>query len=200
MMKSRPQIFLSLLLLVAPSCSTSGDVLELQQDPTSISPSSDSSDSALGDKRGSRLKPLYARLTGGDGARVTLALDRFYDTLLSTNCLEYPTEDGVARCLPQSTIGSSQPIYYLDTACTNVALTFASGSPAPAFGGEMPPPNRQLRVYKVGTVVTPSALYQKSGATCSSVALPGSTYTVYNATVMAPTDFVTLDRQIITIP
>lgn len=183
------------LLLGAFSCSTEGDVITNQGLPGEP------------DQDGTRLRVVFHRFKGEDGARVTVPTNRFFDTTLGTECSFMLAEDDVLRCLPLPQLllpnvpdGSSFSgnNYFLDSACTQpIHTTPKCGGPAPAYVVEIFEVQKcagrqRPRVYKLGPVVVPSSLWV--GGPCRPVSVESvlsviDSSSVYPATLIAATEF-----------
>lgn len=196
-----------LISLGVSRCSTEGSVLQ----PVSADSDDSLEVSGAAEKHGSRLKVLYKRWTATDGVRVSVPGNHFLDTKLGTECGFYPAEDGVSRCLPilkGDQVDSAK--YFLDSACTQQVTVFMKCQPKPEYASEqvpgpMPCGSFPFRVHKLGSAITPPALYQKSFAVCTAVAAGTlasilSNGDVYPLTTLAPTEFVQGDWKYVQTP
>lgn len=202
MMNSRTLGLFGICLItsIVPSCSTDGDVLQ----PASMNSASGDTLAVDGeeakDKHGSRLKVLYTRWTAEDGVRAVIPGNHFLDTKLSIECGFTQAEDGETRCLPLLKgyqVDSAK--YYRDAACTQLVAAFMKCQPKPEYASESvpgPSPCGQypFRVHKLGSAITPTALYDASGGctplSASALSTLLGTANIYPLTTIAPTEFV----------
>ena len=153
---------------------------------------------------GTRLRPQYARTTTAtsDGAhQVVTGQSGWLDTRRSEQCTFYPASDGKSRCLPipSSLIDYSGGTLFADAACTQVlAFTAKASTCAPPtvtakylYASVSNAGCSGYTIRPIGTLVTPTAIYVKSGASCIATTA-GATYDYYapGGTEIAPTEFV----------
>jgi hypothetical protein len=150
---------------------------------------------------GTRIKAKW--LVTADGARQA---NGWYDSMRKEDCFFSMAADGKMRCLA-GLGGGGATILFTDTACTQPIAAFPmppdAGCPTTAPANKsgylyqaLPCSVTQYRIFSAGSVIAiPSIVFQKSGTSCLSAAVPPS-YNWYSASEIAPTEFVEATVQI----
>lgn len=141
---------------------------------------------------GSRLKPKY--WLGDDGAKQYM-VGSWFDSTRNEDCSFALAADGKMRCLPQAMDFG----YYSDVGC-NTPMIMTQGSCAPPkYGISVSDADcgfdpSKAHVYSVGTAMTPTNIYAKSGAGCFAIGPAESGYSYYSVGAeIAPTEFVAVN-------
>jgi hypothetical protein len=143
---------------------------------------------------GTRIKAKW--LVTADGARQP---NGWYDSMRKEDCFFSAAGDGKMRCIA-GIGGGAASILFTDAGCSLPMAAVPAPTDAGCQGAVAQygvfyqvagcPAVAQYRVFSVGAMAaTPSAAFQKSGVTCSSVGSPAS-YRWYAVTEIAPTEFV----------
>ena len=200
MTKPRSFWFLGFLPLSLSSCTTSGDVLEdVQRAPLLDEPAEGSPD-----RSGTRLRVVYERHVGEDGARVSVPTNRFYDTKLDVDCKFAIAEDGVRRCLPivtdlefqnPPTVGG---LFFLNGSCTERVVRHPAIFPVKYAlqHNKFSTAWQGFGIRKLSPLTLPVTVYYGNGTVCNPLdaaqfAEFADSQTLYKITeTVAPTEFV----------
>lgn len=141
---------------------------------------------ALGYENGSRLRAVVT--VGSDGSR---KFETFHDSLLGADCTFRTATDGTQRCMP-STQGTDTLHNFIDPDCTQPAFVTVCSSFE--YGVRTEPvvgcPNGTVSsAVRIGPPTPNAFYYRKIAANCALTNANGNNV-VYNATVMAPSEFV----------
>ncbi len=172
--------------------------------------SGDSGASGVGETDGTRLKARYTTTmtTGVDGSKqVTKYFAGWWDSQRKEACSPALAGDGKTRCLPGA---SPTGLYFVDAQCANPVVDVSS---APSCGAASYVPKyasqatvvagcSQNDLMLVGSKLSPTNWYIKSGNNCSLIGTAPSTLDFYAVTgpVIDPTSFVEMTQTTTTTP
>jgi hypothetical protein len=140
--------------------------------------------------------PRYARIPDEEGGTL------LFDSSRKVGCQMALAQDGVTRCLPDSSGGQ---VYFTDAACTVPVIeqSIANGCPTPGrYATRIDPlatcwENATTTVYSLGAhIAAPAMIYSSSKDGCSATPGDSSSFDFFEASVSPPVDWVSFETKV----